>query len=876
MARTLQSVVHGLERHGGRPAIVARIGDGAESWSYRRLHDETRRRAGWLAARGLGRGSPTAVLATNGVPLVVLRLALIAAGVTAVPLDDQGSPDELERELADSGARVLFATRDLLPRVPAVAQRRLDGVYLLEDQGLPEAPGWGRADAPAALSPCRPEDAAALIYTSGTTGAAKGAPLTHGNVMATVDALAEGGFIGPGDRVLLPLPLHHAYPFLVGLMLPLVCGSAVILPRSVTGPDIADALRSERATAMIGVPRIYEAMADGIEARLAGGGVMGRLVFRPLLRACIAVRRRFGLRAGKVLMAPVRRRFAPRLRMLGSGGARLDPRAAWVLEGLGFEVLSGYGLVETSSVTAFNRRGRGRIGTEGLPAPGAELRIRSPGTDGVGEIEIRGPHVFAGYLGDPQATAEAFTADGWFRSGDLGRLDRAGSLIVTGRRKEVLVLSGGKNVGPEEVETALCASPYIDEAAVLERNGALHALIVPDEAALRATGTVRLDDVMRVAAAESCIDLAPYKRVTGFRLWREPLPRTRLGKLRRFSLPALYEAAGRAGPVRGGAAPEADRALLADPMARAVVGLLERRFADAGVDLDTSPQLDLGVDSLAWLEIVQQIEAETGVALPGDSLGEVVTLRDLVGLVRDAARAPSAAIAAAAPPATALREPHGATRAAGYAIHLVVRLLCRGLFRMRSEGAPPSGRDPVLFVVNHASDLDAFMVAAAMPWRVVRRTWWSAETTRVSSTPLHRWFTRAARIFPIDDAKPAESLALGDRALASGANLVWFPEAWRTPDGRLQPFTRGVGVLAGDRATPICPVWVAGTFEALPRHRRWPRLRPVRVIFGPPVAARDVAAPRGTDDRAAATAAAIRAHVAALDPARDPPSESGP
>ncbi len=831
MSRTLQSIVTDLSRFGDAPAVVAFSDAGMQTRSYRALHRDVLALAGGLDARGLGRGAPVGVIGANSDAQIVLRLALAAVGAVAVPLDDAGSPEDFRRALENSGARALFADGEILQGLPAALTNDMAGVWCLDDVG--GAVHWsevlGEASEP--LPAVAPGDLAAIIYTSGTTGTAKGVPLTHGNLMFNIEALAEGGFIDTGDRVALPLPLHHAYPFMAGLMVPFSCGSTVILPSAPTGADVAAALRDGGATILAGVPRLYEALVEGIAGRLAHG--MAGKAFGILWRLSTAVSRRGGPRAGRWLMRPVRRRFAPKLRLTVSGGAKLDAAVGWRLEGLGFEVLTGYGLVETASVTTYNRLGAGRIGTEGKPVEGSGLRIAQPDGDGIGEVQISGPHVFSGYFKDDEATRDAFTADGWFRTGDLGRVEADGSLVIAGRSKEVIVLSGGKNVGPEEIEAALARSPLIAEAGVLERDGNLAAVVVPDEEALRQAQTQRLEDAVRIAIAEASADLASYKRVTAYRIRREPLPRTRLSKLQRFHLPELFEDAGERGGRGVGQEPDGvDPALAADPRTQQILALMRARFDDDTIGLATSPQLDLGVDSLAWLEIAQTIEGELGVSLAPDALAEVVTLADLVRAVLAAPETVPTGSAELVLPSS----PRGFPRFAGRVGYWLNRLVMKAAFGVRCRGPVPETGRPLILIANHASDLDPLVLAAALPWRTFDTLWWSADSARVFGSPVLRRLARIVRIFPVDDRSPAEGLAVAGGLIDRGESVIWFPESWRSADGRLQPFMRGIGVLLADREVRLAPAYIAGTFEALPRHRRWPRLRRVSVHFGAPTA----------------------------------------
>jgi len=442
----------------------------------------------------------------------------------------------------------------------------------------------------------------ALLYTSGTTGTPKGFTLSHANILHNVEALAAENLVREGDRVLMPLPLHHAYPFIVGLLLPLRCGAQIVLPGAARGPDLLKALTVGRATAMIAVPAIYRALVQAIERRIAQRGVLARAGFRALLGLSVWIRRATGRRLGRRLFAPLHRQLAPDLKLMASGGAHLDDKVAWTLEGLGWSCFGGYGLAETASIFTGNLPGRQVIGSDGRPLPGAELRIADPDETGVGEIQLKGPSVFSGYRNNEAANREAFTADGWFRTGDLGRLDAAGYLYVTGRVKEMIVLAGGKNVFPEEVEAHFERAPCLREVAVLEHEGRLVALVVPDFPAIAESSSRRVEDVVRVTLSELAHQLPSFQRPAGFAIVREPLPRTRLGKLRRHLLPSIYELAraGREKRVRSALLPE-DLELLSRPPATDIWRWLEQRYPGRPLALDDSLDLDLGIDSLEWI-----------------------------------------------------------------------------------------------------------------------------------------------------------------------------------------------------------------------------------------------------------------------------------
>jgi long-chain acyl-CoA synthetase len=298
--------------------------------------------------------------------------------------------------------------------------------------------------------------------------------------------------------VLLPLPLHHAYAFVVGMLTTLSVGAPIVLPTDTTGPAIMQALSNGDVSTIVGVPRLYEAILSVVQARVAERGRIARSGWWLLMRLALLLQRVTGLRPGRVWFAPVRHRFGPRLRYLISGGARLPTEAAEQLEALGWVVLSGYGLAETASMFTGNAPGDRRLASAGKPLADGEIRISGPDDKGIGEIELRGSSITTGYLNNPEANRTSFMPDGWFRTGDLGYVDRAGFLHVTGRSKELLVLGGGKKVSPEDLEQFYGSAPQVREMAVLEQQGTLTAMVRPDPARVREMGTMNLHEGIRV------------------------------------------------------------------------------------------------------------------------------------------------------------------------------------------------------------------------------------------------------------------------------------------------------------------------------------------------------------------------------------------
>ena len=885
--RTLKSFFDTLHERGDRPAVLALHKEDVESWSYEELADHARRLAGGLIDAGVGRGDYVALFAANRVEWILACLGAIGAGAVVVPLDAQIGDKMLAYALSDSGAGLIFTTGEGAGRLEHLDIEAAPRPVLL-DTGEEDESSWrrllGDGDAQELPQP-EPEDRAALFYTSGTTGTAKGVPLSHGNLTFELNTLLEANLLTDDDRVMLPLPLHHVYPFVIGMLTPLAAGLPIIMPHALTGPQITRALQEGEITLVVGVPRLYDALYSGIEERAKSGGRIATRLFETGMSLNVWLRRRLGLRIGEPLLRPVRNRLGPKLRVLASGGAALDPELAWKLEALGWRVAVGYGLTETSPILTLNPPDGKKLESAGRPISDVEVRIdpsvvpdesegggerRKSRTDEPGEegeILARGPNVFAGYRNMPEETAEVLTDDGWYRTGDLGYLDDDGYLYVTGRASTLIVTEGGKNVQPEEVEEVYEAHPVIREIGVLQRDGRLVAVIVPDPGDVRQREEGDVEEAIREAVQEEAKRLPSYQRLSDYAITREPLEYTQLGKLRRHLLEARYDGAkegeedgeGAAGPIPVEEMSEEDREVLKDPAAERVWELLARRYSDIRLTPDTSPQLDLGVDSMEWVNLTMEIGESAGVELDEEAINGIDTVRDLLREVAEASESGEASSGASPleQPEEVLDEdqkrwleplgPGKSILARG--LFLLNRALLRGPFRLEVEGLanlPEQG--PFVVAPNHVSYLDSFAVAAALDYWLLRRTYWAGWTGAAFGNPLTRLVSRLAQVVPIDPERAGvSSLAFGAAVLARGKNLVWFPEGERSRDGKVQPFKPGIGMLLNHFRVPAVPVSIRGTYEAMPRGKALVRPAKITVVFGQPLDVQDLIAHQGED-----------------------------
>jgi long-chain acyl-CoA synthetase len=825
---------------GDATAFLAFDGEQVRHWSFSEFHSAVEHARSALLRLGAQRGDLIGIYAPNSPDWAAVFLAAISIGAIAMPLDERTEESDIARCLTKNRSKCIATTArhavSLRNRLEHGQRLLILDPDLTTDAVTSEEHELVVADTRRSTR-AQAQDIAVLLHTSGTTGTPKAVPLTHANLISNIAALHTGGLINERDRILVPLPFHHVYPLTVGLLAPMTARSAIVIPSGLSGPELIRALRDGAATHLLGVPRLYEKLLEAIEERVVSSNVLKRGGFAILRGISSWSRRRLGMRVGRVACSGIRRQLASRLRVLVSGGATLEASIEEKLEDLGWDVLTGYGLTETSPILTFNRPSAKRAGSVGLPLAGTEVRIADPDTDGIGQIEVHGPSVFAGYRDAPESTANALTLDGWFRTGDLGYRDPDGFLYIVARSTETIVLPNGKKVFPETIEERYSRSPLISELAVLQHNGTLVALVVPSEEALRARGTERLQQVIHEDITARAITLPPHERLSGLCLTRSPLPRTYIGKLKRHLLEPLYIRACERKNISGTHVPsEKDLALLKIPAAARLMDWLQRRFPNHPITLDTSPQIDLGLDSLSWVDVTMEMDRALGITLIEAAISRVVTVRDLLHEAISAMPHPPPDTSSAPVPSSAQGRA-GMYLISHWIITQVNRTLMRCFFRLRIRGLdnlPSHG--PLLFCPNHVSYLDPFAIAAALPYRLLRHTWWAGWTALLFAGPLSRAFSRLVQVVPVDpDRGVMSGLAGAASILDGGRSLVWFPEGMRSYDGRLQGFMPGIGALIALHPVPVIPVAVSGTFEAWPRRRRFPRLHPVTVSFGVPM-----------------------------------------
>jgi long-chain acyl-CoA synthetase len=875
------------ERFPDRLAVEVQGRDRVDGFTYATLDAMASRTAAWLSRIAVVRGDRCAILAENDAHWCAAYLGVLRLGAVAVPLDTAYKATQVATLMVDSGVRVMFTSLRYLDTVRH--GRELSGrmdVMIVLLHGMADdvvsfeaiAKGDGAAAPPVPPCPCGPDDPAVILYTSGTTSDPKGVVLTHGNLLAEREGALSVVPVSEQDCVLGVLPLFHALAQMANLLLPFSVGARVVFLESVNTSELLRGLAERGVTIFVCVPQFFYLIHQRVMQEVSKASATKRLIFKGLL-AANGTLRRAGLNAGRLLFSRVHKVLGGSMRILVTGGSRFDPAVGADLFRLGFNILQAYGLTETSGAATIVRPGDSHLDSVGQALPNAQIKVLAPETANDealdGEVLVRGPIVMAGYFNRPDATAAAIR-DGWFYTGDLGRIDSDGRLTITGRKKEIIVLSSGKNIYPEEIEAHYRQSPFIKELCVLglTRPGEpsaerLYAIVVPDADALRDKKVVNAGDLVRFEMEGLSVGLAPPKRVLGYEVSMEPLPRTSTGKLKRFEIERrVQQAADTRAKGPDAVVTDEDREWATRPEVAPILAVIQRAARDGAIARpDANLELDLGLDSMERIELLSELEQRFRARVPEQESARIFSVRELVEAIgthgssagtEETTSAWEAILASAPSKSAHLEDLLEARPVATVLLFLALRLLLRVvrlLVRIEVSGRehlPAHG--PYLISPNHQSYIDSFLVAGEVPFGVFRQLFFVG-ASEYFQTPFTARLARLARVIPVDpDSSLVPAMQAGGFGLRHGKVLVLFPEGERSIDGTVKAFKKGAAILSHHLAAPIVPVAIDGVYPLWPRNRpiNWALLRPwrrprVALRFGAPLPAPVLAATAASD-----------------------------
>lgn len=829
-----------------------------------------------LGQENIAFGDRVALIGENHPNWAIAYLGIIYRGAVVTPMDPSATTQAMAAFLKGSEAKLAFVSPASLDKFRAACELLGNNVRvvalrpLTSSNGLASFEDWAATPTPSefkeALPPAKAEDLAVLIFTSGTTGNPKAVPLTHGNIYAESTKVQDVMRISHREVVLSLLPLFHAYSQIVNLWLATIIGARVVYLTELSSAGIERGLREGGATTLIGVPRLWYLFHKKIFDAVHDRPAPVRFLFRGMLALNGLLHDSLGLNAGRYFFKPVHLSFGGRLRLAVSAGASFDENVARDFHRLGFTILQGYGLTETSGAATVTRFEDNKIGSVGTPLNGVEVRIDEPNDEGIGEVLIRGPVVMSGYYRNPEANREAFTSDGWFRSGDLGRFDKQGHLYIVGRKKDVIKLPSGKNVFPEDVEAHYEHSPFVSEVCVLgvqdessQFKGAekLCGVVVPNFEYLKAQHIANAREWVVWELENLGRELPEYQRVHDFVLRAESLPRTSTRKIRRFELRSQLQAQrkldenGRESKFV--VLSETDRALMETPAGRVVMASLKQQLRDIEIiHPQMNFEIDLGLDSLARAECVVGVEQSLQIELKPEEVATVQRVGELIELANAKISGTSqlrpagkefhwrdvlAGKSEEFPEVEHLLKRKPAVALFAYVVLGLINLGARLLLRMEVRGREVLTRlePPYLICPNHQSYIDPFLVCSTYPRRVLEKTFHVGASMYFTNTVMAQ-LARLINVVPIDpDAELLRAMRAASAGLRAGKILNIYPEGQRSFDGQLHDFKKGAAILATELRLPIVPVALDGAFRIWPRKSWRFRLAKVRITFGEPI-----------------------------------------
>ena len=822
-------------------------------------YDQALRATGTIVRRfrecGLAPRDRVVIWAANGPEWALTYLAVMRAGLTAVPLDPQLPVNDVLAAARFTNAKLICTSPPSLDGLSEARQAEDAAVVTLSEPFVPP-PAASRDPAPDEVQ-VDASSIASILFTSGTTVSPKAVPLTHRNLLANAQALIDVHPAFHGDQFLSVLPAYHAFEFMGGMLVPIAAGSSITYVEQLGGAAVRAAMQETGTTVMLVVPRLLRVFHDAISSQLASAGLIKRMAFRVLGGLSAMTGRRYARR----LFAPVHNGFGGRLRMLVSGGSRLDPDLHDSFSRLGFNVCEGYGLTETAPVLTVNPAGASRAGSVGRPLSNVELDIRNRNLEDVGEVWVKGPNVMAGYLDNEAATREVLR-EGWFRTGDLGRLDEDGFLHITGRSSDLIITDAGKNVYPDEVEARYHDLPYVSECCVLGMPASdgfgdvVHAVLVLDLDANPDVDRSSMEREIRFAAEAVAEGLPPYQRIAVLHFWERELPKTSTLKAKRNVVRRMIEAMDSglrveehdSSPGTASVDSKSIEHLPDNPKAReAIYDLvaMQCRSQPDSVRPESHLLLDLGIDSIGKIDLLSSVEAMFSLRLDDDRATSISRVSDILHLAGD--REPKAGnVRDAAVWKRRLTADDTAGNGNGSlpAPLVPIRWLVRGGVRafMSSyvrvhaeclENLPATGA--FILAPNHSSHLDTPSVISAIGSR--RRVWVAGAEDYFFDSAMKKFlFGKLLDTIPFDRRTDGfHGLKRCGEALARGDGLLIYPEGTRSITGEMQPFRIGVAVLAVERGIPIVPVHIHRTFDLLRKGQRFIRPGRVTVRFDKPI-----------------------------------------
>ncbi len=792
-----------------KTALVMRMGYRSVSLTYREVYDLSLKIACFLAKQGLKKGDKVLILAPSSPYWICVWWGCMLGGYVPVPLNVQ-STGEMVRKIAEqTEAKIIFKYLHFKQELPGdLKSYDIEFVKELVD----------KIDETQFRKPhITQDDIAEIMYTSGTTGDPKGVMLTHKNIGSNIEEISKIAPMAENDKFLSILPLSHIFAQVIVFLLPFSKGVPVVYAHSPL--YIRDLLKEHRITIMGAVPEFLRIVMTKIESKAAEEGK--KKVFDKIMAFSGAIKVKF---IQRILFRPVLKKFGGKLHTVISGGAPLDPELEKKWSALGIYLLQGYGLTETSPVVTTNTYDDHRIGSVGKILSGVTVKITADK-----EILVRGPNVFQGYYKNEEKTKEAFTADNWFQTGDIGELDSEGFLYIKGRKRYMIKGPGAQNVFPEDIEVVLIKIPGVKDSCVvgLEKSGGkveIHAVLLLERIPSFAKASEgKAENIIEEANQK----LASYQQINGWSVWpEEDFPRSATRKVKKEEvLKWLKQKTSSFVKATEGKTP--------------LIQLLAEITDHAVSEISTQTRIvsELNLDSLLRIELVSRIEEKFRITIDEAKIDSKTRVSDLEAVIKKGGQ---------------VKETVSLKQWPISQLAIWTRLMSQWLFmfpfarlfvKLKIEGRENlEGLTlPAIFMPNHISYLDSLVLLMALPSQIRKRIAFAAAKDVVyEQYKSISWLIELlGNSFPFP-RQEHEDIRTGldymGRMLDENYSVVVFPEGKVSISGKFQPLKHGAGLIAVEMDSLIVPVKIEGTNIIFPPGKIVPRGRgEVKVTFGKPI-----------------------------------------
>jgi len=834
-----------VKRFPTRVAMKIERGGRKEQYTYEDVKELTLRAAGFLAEKGIESGKRVILWSHNMPEWGLSYFGILKTGATAIPIDPASSLDDIIAFAKAGEASAIVISPKLADENLDLAERLLSAGLEINVWTFDEVFEMQTEQEEARRNALLPNkilsnSVASLIFTSGTTGTPKAVMLSHKNFVNMISMLSSVLDMDTTDGVLSVLPMHHTFEFSAGFLTPFSNGTQITYLDELSAEELNRAIENGHVTGMVGVPALWEMLHRRIKTRLRERGDWIADIADNLIDFNAWLRDNTPFNLGPIVFFPIHQGMGGRMRYLISGGSALSEKVQKDLHGLGFTVLEGYGLTESSPVLTVARPGNKLLrGSVGKPLPGVEVKIESPDESGVGEVLARGQNVMVGYYNNDEAT-EAVMHDRWLRTGDLGKLDEDGNLYIVGRSKDVIIDSNGKNIYPDEIEDLYGKSAFIKEMSVVglpddDGGEKVSALVVPDYehdiALSRAETNKRVEEHFREVSAA----LPFFKRVKILHITPFELPRTATRKVKRPEVVAMLQTLEERAKKKTKQVADTKGDDAALWIRKVVASVSNRALSEVAIG---DKLADLGFDSLMFVELQAAVEDAGGRVISPDTLNEVQTVRELLTAVQRIDKTKKLVDEPKKQEKDEDKEifvPSIIRRVGNQLIDFAQDQLYDTVLNTKIEGETNVPLHTNFIVApNHASHIDTGLVKKALGKDTAEQTVAVAAADYWFDTKYKRaYMNNFTTLIPIErTGSLRQSLRHVTEILKQGYNTLIFPEGTRSLDGEIQEFKPIIGYLALNEKVGILPIYLWGTYEAFPKGMTIPAQKSIGAKIG--------------------------------------------